>query len=49
VANSVDKQMLYAQENIEAIAQRINAPLLGSIPRLEVASAASAATFFLKP
>ena len=49
VANSVDKHMLYAQENIEAIAQRINAPLLGSIPRLEVANAASAATFFLKP
>ena len=49
VANSVDKHMLYAHENIEAIAQRINAPLLGSIPRLEVANASSAATFFLKP
>ena len=46
VANSVDKHMLYAQENIEAIAQRINAPLLGSIPRLEVANASSAAACF---
>jgi len=46
VANSLDKHMLYAQENIEAIAQRINAPLLASIPRLEVANAASAAACF---
>jgi len=46
VANSVDMHMLYAQENIQAIAQRINAPLLGSIPRLEVANASSAAACF---
>ena len=42
VANTVDPQMLYPQENINAIAQRINAPLLGCIPRLEVADAATA-------
>ena len=42
VANTVDPHMLYPQENIDAIAQRINAPLLGRIPRLEVADAAAA-------
>ncbi len=45
VANSVDKQMLYPQENIETIARRINAPLLGTIPRLDVANASSAASY----
>ena len=48
VANTVDPQMLYPQENIDAIAQRINAPLLASIPRLEVADAATAAAWFYK-
>ena len=42
VANTVDPHMLYPQENIDAITQRINAPLLGCIPRLEVADAATA-------
>ena len=42
VANTVDPNMLYSQENIDAIAQRINAPLLACIPRLEVADAATA-------
>lgn len=46
VANSVDPHMLYPQENTEAIAQRINAPLLARIPRLEVANAAVAAAWF---
>jgi dethiobiotin synthetase len=46
VANIVDDQMLYPQENISAIAQRIDAPLLGTVPRLEVASAAAAAAYF---
>ena len=45
VANRVDEQMLYAQENIQAIAQRIHAPLLGTVPRLQVASAAAAAAY----
>jgi dethiobiotin synthetase len=49
VANSVDVQMLYAQENIQAIAQRIDAPLLGTVPRLGVASAAAAASCFNAP
>ena len=43
VANTVDPHMLYPQENIDAIAQRIHAPCLGLIPRLEVADAAAAA------
>ena len=42
VANTVDPQMLYPQENIDAIAQRINAPFLACIPRLEVADASTA-------
>jgi dethiobiotin synthetase len=46
VANTVDPHMLYPQENTEAIAQRINAPLLARIPRLEVADAAVAAACF---
>ena len=46
VANSVDPQMLFPQENTDAIAQRINAPLLARIPRLEVADAATAAAWF---
>jgi len=46
VANSVDPHMLYLQENIDAIAQRINAPLLACIPRLEVADATTTAAFF---
>jgi len=46
VANRVDERMLYPQENIEAIAQRIDAPLLGTVPRLSVASAAAAAASF---
>ena len=46
VANSVDPHMLYLQENIDAIAQRIKAPLLACIPRLEVADATTTAAFF---
>lgn len=45
VANSVDAHMLFPQENIAAIAQRIKTPLLGSIPRLAQANAASAAAY----
>ena len=48
VANSVDPAMLYPQENIDAIAQRIHAPLLAHIPRLQVADATTTAAFFDK-
>jgi len=46
VANRVDERMLYPLENIQAIAQRMDAPLLGTVPRLAVASAAAAAAYF---
>ncbi len=48
VANSVDPAMLYPQENTDAIAQRIHAPLLACIPRLQVADATTTAAFFDK-
>jgi dethiobiotin synthetase len=43
VANSVDAKMPFPMENINAIAQRINTPLLGIIPRLKVVSVSAAA------
>lgn len=36
VANTVDEDMLYLEENIAALRARIAAPLLGHIPRLNV-------------
>jgi dethiobiotin synthetase len=45
VANTVDEDMLFANENIEALALRIPAPLLGRVPRLPNPSAALAAEF----
>jgi dethiobiotin synthetase len=43
VANQVDPGMRYADENIAALEQRLPAPLLGRVPRLEEPSAAAAA------
>lgn len=43
VANTVDAGMLHLQGNIEAIAGRIGAPLLGHIPRLDPPTPAAAA------
>ena len=45
VANSVDPDMRFELENIAALAQRIPAPLLGHVPRLEHPTAAAAAEF----
>jgi dethiobiotin synthetase len=45
VVNEVDPDMEFADENVEALAQRIPAPLLGRIPYLENPTAASAAEF----
>lgn len=45
VANTVDFDMRFEQENIEALAQRIPAPLLGRVPRLHTPTAAAAAEF----
>lgn len=43
VANTVDPAMGHMAANIEAIAARIQAPLLGHVPRLEHPTAAAAA------
>lgn len=44
VANVVDTDMNHLPANIEALVQRINAPLLGVIPHLEKPNAAQAAS-----
>ena len=43
VANETQADMAFADENVAALAQRIDAPLLGRIPRLERPSAEAAA------
>lgn len=43
VANTVDPAMGHVEGNVEAIAARLNAPLLGRVPRLAQPSAAAAA------
>jgi dethiobiotin synthetase len=45
VVNEIDPDMEYADENVEALLQRIPAPLLGRIPRLSRPSAAAAAEY----
>ena len=45
VANTADPEMRFFDENIEALAARIPAPLLGVVPRLETPTAAAAARF----
>lgn len=45
VANMVDPQMRHAEANLEALKARLDAPLLGYVPRLPVVSAAAAARY----
>lgn len=45
VANLVDPDMRFVDENIAALEQRMPAPLLGRVPRLDTPSAAQAAAF----
>jgi len=45
IANSLEAGMRFEQENIDALAQRIPAPLLGRVPRLQQPTAAQAAEF----
>jgi dethiobiotin synthetase len=45
VANQVDPDMRYADENVAALEQRMPAPLLGRVPRLDQPSAAAAAAY----
>lgn len=49
VANCAETAMLYQQENIDTIAQRIDTPMLAAIPRLQVAQASTAAAYFKGP
>ncbi len=43
VANALEPEMAFKDENIEALAARLPAPLLGRVPRLAEATAAAAA------
>jgi len=45
VANTADPDMRFARENIDALEQRIPAPLLGHVPRLENPTAQAAAEY----
>lgn len=45
VANEVDPDMQFTDENIDALAQRIPAPMLGRVPFMDKPSAAKAAEF----
>ncbi|HEX8602591.1 MAG TPA: dethiobiotin synthase [Pseudoduganella sp.] len=45
VANALEPEMTFADENIAALAERIPAPLLGRVPRLAEPSAAAAAEY----
>jgi dethiobiotin synthetase len=45
VANQVDPDMRFVDENVAALEQRMPAPLLGRVPRLEQPSAADAAAY----
>jgi dethiobiotin synthetase len=45
VANLVDPQMRQVEATLEALKMRLDAPLLGYVPRLPVASAAAAARY----
>ena len=45
VANTADAKMGFVQENIQALQARIDAPLLGHIPRLDSPTAEQAASY----
>ena len=45
VANEVDPDMAFMDENVAALEQRIPAPLLGRVPRLDTPTAAAAAQY----
>ena len=45
IANEIEEDMRFADENVEALLARIPAPLLGRVPNLELPSAAAAAGF----
>ena len=43
IANTVDADMPYMQENIDTLRRRLSAPMLGHVPRLSVPTAEAAA------
>jgi dethiobiotin synthetase len=45
VANTVDPDMPYLQENLDTLTARLPAPFLGRVPRLEKADPAQAAQY----
>ena len=45
VANTVDPDQAYADENVAALRERLPAPLLGRVPRLAQPTAAQAASY----
>ena len=45
VANTVDAAMPFAEDNVEALVQRLSAPLLGCVPRLSAPLPAAAASY----
>ena len=45
IANLIDPQMRHVEASLEALQARLDAPLLGYVPRLPVASAAAAARY----
>ncbi|WP_305800370.1 dethiobiotin synthase [Thiolapillus sp.] len=49
IANHVDANMAMAEDNIQTLKQRIKAPLLGRIPRLDQVSAEIVATYLSLP
>ncbi|HID44300.1 MAG TPA: dethiobiotin synthase [Chromatiaceae bacterium] len=49
IANHVDANMALAEDNIQTLKQRIKAPLLGRIPRLDQVSAETIATYLSLP
>ena len=49
IANHVDANMSLAEDNIQTLKQRIKAPLLGRIPRLDQVSAETVATYLSLP
>lgn len=45
VANSAQEEMAHLSENVAALRERLNAPVLGCIPKLETPTAAVAASY----
>lgn len=45
VANQLDPELPYSSDNVDTLVARLQAPLLGCVPRLEPATAAAAADY----